>query len=244
MDAVLDEALDELDDEGNSATSKSYRNQLDSKAGHNSTSKSKAMNEDIQQETAKKHNKKKNKGTGKKIDAKGKQRYQPQTVEEALGSLLEEMNRTSIEDIDQEDDFLREMLGLSDGGTENYDADAVIDGMMEQLLSKELMYEPMKQVLDQFPDYLDENQGNLSTEEYQQRCEQYNSFKRLIKVYEEEPSNTTKLMEQMQEVQKYGQPPIEIVQVIAPGLELDGEGIPAINPLMHIGTGDDDCCIM
>ena len=51
-------------------------------------------------------------------------------------------------------------------------------------------------------------------------------------------------MELMQEVQKYGQPPMEIVQEIAPGLELDGDGMPAVNPLMNIGIGDDECCIM
>jgi len=51
------------------------------------------------------------------------------------------------------------------------------------------------------------------------------------------------LMELMQEVQKYGQPPMEIVREIAPGLDLDGDGMP-INPLMNISTGEDECCIM
>lgn len=50
-------------------------------------------------------------------------------------------------------------------------------------------------------------------------------------------------MELMQEVQKYGQPPVEIIREIAPGLELDGDGMPAMN-LLNPGTGDEECCIM
>lgn len=161
MDAILDEALDELDDDCNGAKSKSNEKLFDSKQGH----------EDIQEATAKKCNQKKMERTEQNFDAEGQQQYQPQTVEGALGILLEEMNRTNIEELGQEDDFLREMLGLADSGTNflNEDAvDSLVDGMMEQLLSKELMYEPMKQVLVKFPGYLNENQGNLETEEYRQ----------------------------------------------------------------------------
>ena len=47
------------------------------------------------------------------------------------------------------------------------DADDVVDGMMRQLLSKELMYEPMKQVCDRFPAWLAASKAHLSEEEYQ-----------------------------------------------------------------------------
>lgn len=46
------------------------------------------------------------------------------------------------------------------------DADNVIDGMMKQLLSKDIMYEPMKKVMDRFPRWLAENKSHLSDEEY------------------------------------------------------------------------------
>lgn len=183
MNAVLDAALDELDDDCKGGACKSNENKFVSKAHHDAPSNTRSLHGDIPEEkTAQKNKEKRNDRTDEDVAAEGKQHYQPQTVEdvaaeekhhdkpqtveEALGSLLEEMNRTNIEDLGQEDDFLREMLGMSDGGTENFDADAVIDGMMEQMLSKELMYEPMKQVLDKFPDYLDENKGGLSKEEY------------------------------------------------------------------------------
>jgi peroxin-19 len=47
----------------------------------------------------------------------------------------------------------------------------------------------------------------------------------------------------MQQVQEFGQPPQEIIRDIAPGLELDGDGMPKINPLMGLG-GDEECIIM
>lgn len=183
MDAVLDAALDELDDDCKGGACKRHGKKIGSKAHHDSFANTRSMHGDIPGEKTVQNNKeKRNDRTDEDVAAEGKQHFQPQTVkdvaaeekhhdkpqtvEEALGSLLEEMNRTSTEDSGQEDDFLREMLGMSDGGTENFNADAVIDGMMEQLMSKELMYEPMKQVLDKFPDYLDENKGNLSKEEY------------------------------------------------------------------------------
>jgi peroxin-19 len=52
----------------------------------------------------------------------------------------------------------------------NRDEDAmghVVDGMMKQLLSKEFMYEPMKDITDKFPKWLADNKAKLSVEEYE-----------------------------------------------------------------------------
>ena len=45
----------------------------------------------------------------------------------------------------------------------------VVNGMMKQLLGKELMYEPMKGICDRFPQWLAENKSKLGDEDYQ-RC--------------------------------------------------------------------------
>ena len=74
------------------------------------------------------------------------------------------------------------------------------------------------------------------------RVKQFECFERLVYVYDNEPSNTTKLIELMQEVQEYGQPPAEIVQEIAPGIELDSEGVPKLDTAM-LG-GNEECRIM
>lgn len=169
MDAVLDEALDELDDDFEGGTNNDKGKQSDSEVkSKNSPSIVPMVHGNVPKATEKKHKKNPKNRTEQHVSGEATQQNQAQTVEEAIGSLLEEMNRANIEVLGQEDDFLREMLGLSDSGFEKFDPDIVLDGMMEQLLSKELMYAPMKQVLEKFPDYLDRNKATLSVEEYHQ----------------------------------------------------------------------------
>lgn len=114
-------------------------------------------------------------------------------VDQAIANLLEDMakksNEDDIDDAGENDDIgddddeeaamLRQLMqglgGLGGGGgggdDENGDflnnADAMIDGMMEQLMSKDLMYEPMKQVTVKFPQWLAERKTVLSADEYE-----------------------------------------------------------------------------
>ena len=77
-------------------------------------------------------------------------------VAATLASILEQMAT-----IDQDDPL------LSEGNVRdaNFNPDDIVDGMMEQLLSKDLMYEPMKQVADRYPAWLEANQDTLSEED-------------------------------------------------------------------------------
>jgi peroxin-19 len=56
----------------------------------------------------------------------------------------------------------------------------------------------------------------------------------------------TQLIEYMQEIQEYGQPPSDIIQEIAPGIELDSDGIPKMNgdTGMPMPYGNEECRIM
>lgn len=63
-------------------------------------------------------------------------------------------------------------------------------------------------------------------------------------MYETTPDDTKQLMVLMQEVQEYGQPPEEIIKEIAPGMELDANGLPKFD-----GTGlpfpeNEECRVM
>ena len=51
-------------------------------------------------------------------------------------------------------------------------------------------------------------------------------------------------MELMQEVQEYGQPPAEIIQEIAPGIELDDDGMPKLDGSGFPFGEKDECRIM
>ena len=68
------------------------------------------------------------------------------------------------------------------------------------------------------------------------RTEQSKAFAKLSQAYDENPSDTKRLVALMQNVQDYGQPPPDLVQTIAPGLSLDDDGMPAFR--------EDDCRTM
>jgi len=134
------------------------------------------------------------------------------------------------------DNLLGGIGGEEEGAIpEGENADAVIDGMMEQLLSKDLMYEPIQQVAERFPRWLQEQQHTLSPTDYAERHAQCQCFVDIVKVYENEPQNTAKLVDMMQQLQEYGPPPKEIVQQIAPGME-DFDGM--------AGPGGEECRVM
>jgi peroxin-19 len=118
------------------------------------------------------------------------------------------------------------------------DTDTVIDSVMKQLLNKELMYEPMKEVCSRFPTYLASNKDILSNEEYTRYGNQYQYFQKICHVYETEPDNFSRLMELMQDIQEYGQPPVDIIKELAPDLQFDETGMPIMDPNNNImGAG-------
>ena len=65
------------------------------------------------------------------------------------------------------------MIGEFEKLGEKEDFNTVVDGMMRQLLDKELMYVPMKQVCDKYPEWLAEKVEQLSREDYLRFGAQY-----------------------------------------------------------------------
>ena len=103
-------------------------------------------------------------------------------MEDTIHSLLQDMAKVNVDDDQEgegggpelslpphntEDELFQQLFGNFGGTESSFEPDAMIDGMMEQLLSKELMYEPMKSVTDKFPEWLEEqkNLSKLSPEE-------------------------------------------------------------------------------
>jgi peroxin-19 len=103
-------------------------------------------------------------------------------IEAAISNLVQDLakqatmnddvgNASSLPDSDTDmlNSIMEGLAGIGGGqadGDDGFNPDAVIDGMMEQLLSKDLMYEPMKQVATKFPCWLEERQSTLSPKEY------------------------------------------------------------------------------
>jgi peroxin-19 len=100
------------------------------------------------------------------------------------------------------DSSIQNLLNDISQMTSSSDANPLIDTVMKQLLNKELMYQPMKEVCDRFPSWLARHKDSLSDEEYERYGKQYQYFQRICRVYEVEPENFERLMELMQDIQE------------------------------------------
>lgn len=104
------------------------------------------------------------------------------------------------------------------------DMESIVETMMQQLLSKEILHEPMKEIGERYPKWLEEHKAELSQEDYKRYSHQYKLIKDLNEVYENEPGNFTKIVELMQKMQECGQPPKDIVHELAPDFDLSNLG--------------------
>ena len=111
------------------------------------------------------------------------------------------------------DDFLAEMLkqmgggGALDGAGEgNEEFSKMLLGMMEQLTNKEILYEPMKELDEKFPDWLLKNKGKTTKEDLKRYEEQQALVKEIVAKFEEKTYSDSKkedreyIVERMQKV--------------------------------------------
>ena len=80
---------------------------------------------------------------------------------------------------------------------------SLVDTIMHQLLSKDVLYQPMKDIGNKYPEWLAANKESLDPEQYKQYEEQYEYIQKICTMYETDPGNYTVLMDLLQEVSCY-----------------------------------------
>lgn len=144
--------------------------------------------------------------------------------------------------------LMRQMEGFSD----TPDFEKAIEGMMGQIMTKDLLYEPMKDLTDKYPEWLETNKSKLSETEFNQYSKQQKIVAEVVESFEkqvtDEKGDVTeceensalqkRVMVLMQEMQDLGQPPAELLKLISPDLEIGEDGQPKMPKEME------DCCIM
>ena len=124
----------------------------------------------------------------------------------------------------------------------------MMEGMMQSLMSKELLYPPMKDIADKFPGWLADNRNKISSSLYEKYNKQYDLTKQICFIFEseEETDSQTKrkenfetVMRIMQEMQTLGHPPKELTGDNSPGFQVDADG----NPIFPDGMNPDQCCL-
>eukprot|EP00941_MAST-03F_sp_MAST-3F-sp1_P002432 g2432.t1 len=155
-----------------------------------------------------------------------------QMLSEAGKSGIDGMEPAAAEALGE--DMMKKIMQDFERMGEKEDFQNVVDGMMKQLLAKEIMYEPIKAICEKYPEWLAENEPFLERAEYERFGRQYQYIQRICACYETQPDNFERLMELMQDMQECGQPPAEIVKELAPGLQFGSDGMP-IMPNMGDG---------
>ncbi|KZL68490.1 pex19 protein family [Colletotrichum incanum] len=121
------------------------------------------------------------------------------------------------------EDFLAEMMkqlgegNMEGGGGNEEEFSKMLMGMMEQLTNKEILYEPMKELNDKFPEWFEKNREKTPTEDLKRYEEQQALVKEIVAKFEEKTyadSNAADreyIVDRMQKMQAAGSPPSDLV---------------------------------
>lgn len=117
-----------------------------------------------------------------------------------------------------------------------------VQGMMQSLLSAEVLLPSMKELLEKYPAWLVENGDKIDAADKERYTKQQALFKVIcVDLEQEKPDDSTdvknerfkKVLENMQKLHEYGQPPAELIGV-------DGVNLPPM-PSM---TDPSQCSVM
>ncbi len=81
----------------------------------------------------------------------------------------------------QFNDFLKNTEG-------NEDMKGALDSVVNELLNKETLYEPMKTLMDEYPPWLEANWDKISGKQLENYNSQLDKITEICKFYEEHPS--------------------------------------------------------
>lgn len=137
--------------------------------------------------------------------------------------------------------------GAQDGNAANMFV-PFMQGMMQSLLSKEVLYPSMKDLVDKYPDWLKENKDKVDKADYERYMKQNELMNAVCTELETEQENDSEevkrkrfetILELMQKMQDLGQPPTELVG----DLGMPGAGF-AQPPMPAPGQDQAQCSIM
>ncbi|KAH8160497.1 hypothetical protein CIB48_g7752 [Xylaria polymorpha] len=120
-----------------------------------------------------------------------------------------------------EDDFIAEMMkamkDMPGGDGNDEDFSKLLMGMMEQLTNKEILYEPMKELNDKYPGWMEKNKDTLSKDDLKRYQGQQVLVAEMVARFEEptysdsNPADREYIVDRMQKMQAAGSPPHDLV---------------------------------
>ncbi|KAF5010341.1 hypothetical protein FDECE_3502 [Fusarium decemcellulare] len=142
------------------------------------------------------------------------------------------------------DDFMSEMmkqlssgdLGALGGEGSEEEFSKMLMGMMEQLTNKEILYEPMKELDEKFPEWLAKNRGTTPKEDLKRYEEQQSVVREIVAKFEEKTYSDSNaadrefIVDKMQKMQAAGSPPSDLVGDMQSAQEALNPSDEACNP--------------
>ncbi|KAG5940072.1 hypothetical protein E4U59_002695 [Claviceps monticola] len=139
------------------------------------------------------------------------------------------------------DNFMAELLkqmGSGDLGGEGSEEDfsKMLMSMMEQLTNKEILYEPIKELDDKFPEWFEKNRASTSSEDLKRFEEQRGLVREIVAKFEEasysddNPVDREYIVDRMQKMQAAGSPPSDLMGDMAAAQDMFGGADDQCNP--------------
>uniref|UniRef100_D8QJR5 Pex19-domain-containing protein n=1 Tax=Schizophyllum commune (strain H4-8 / FGSC 9210) TaxID=578458 RepID=D8QJR5_SCHCM len=139
----------------------------------------------------------------------------------------------SSADVDSLEALLKSLdLDNLPDGDEEKELTGFLESMMSSLMSKEVLYEPMKELEEKMPAYLENPSEPLQAGDKERYQSQLICVRKIIATFDEpgysdeDPARSKKIVDLMSEMQDYGPPPSAIIgQMPAgfPGMGADGQ---------------------
>eukprot|EP00300_Choanocystis_sp_HF-7_P021745 c2083_g1_i2.p1 GENE.c2083_g1_i2~~c2083_g1_i2.p1 ORF type:complete len:195 (+),score=36.48 c2083_g1_i2:2-586(+) len=111
-------------------------------------------------------------------------------------------------------DMLNQVLGTNPSES---DLGNMLESFAHQLMNKNVLYGPMKQISDEYPTWFARNESNtaISAEQMAKYRKQYGLFQELVGVYETAPDDYSAISPIMEEISALGQPPDDLLELLA-----------------------------
>jgi len=142
--------------------------------------------------------------------------------------------------------------GMEGAGGELSDLLPFMTNMMQSILSKDMLYPAIKEIVEKYPDWLADNRPKLAVDQYDKYNRQYDLMKQVCQQFEAEAPGDSddvkkkrfeNILDIMQKMQECGQPPKELIGELGPGMEVDAEGNLKMPGFPNMGA-DGQCAIM
>lgn len=142
-----------------------------------------------------------------------------------------------------------EGLGMDEGEGEG-NILPIMQSIMQNLLSKDVLYPSLREITEKYPEWLQSHQESLPPEQFEKYQKQHSVMGKICEQFEAETpadSEATQkarfetVLDLMQQLQDLGHPPKELAGEMPPGLNFD---LDALNLSGPPGANGEQCLIM